>query len=143
MKRLFTKNHHPINMDAGILLVRVAVSVLMLTHGLPKMMKFFGEEPIAFANILGLGAGVSLTLAVLAEVICSILLMLGLFTRPILIPLIVTMSVAILHIHAEDPFAVKEKALLFLLTFVFLFFTGSGRYSLDAVLSKKKVILPK
>lgn len=138
MKKLFTKNHHPLNMDAGILLVRVAVSVLMLTHGLPKLMKFFGDEPIAFANILGLGAGVSLTLAVLAEVISSVLLILGLFTRPALILLIITMSVAALHVHAEDPLAVKEKAILFLLTYVILFFTGSGKYSLDRMLSKKR-----
>ena len=138
MKKLFTKNHHPINMDAGILLVRVAVSVLMLTHGLPKLMKLFADEPIAFSNILGLGAGVSLTLAVLAEVVSSLLLILGLFTRPALILLIITMSVAVLHIHAEDPLAVKEKAILFLLTYVILFFTGSGKYSLDSMLSKKK-----
>lgn len=141
MKRLLTKSHAPINMDAGILIIRITVSILMLTHGFPKLMKFFADEPVAFANILGLGAGMSLALAVFAEVICSVLLMLGLFTRPALIPLIITMTVAILHIHAEDPFAVKEKAILFLLTYVLLFFTGSGRYSLDSILSKKRVIL--
>ena len=138
MKKLLTKSHAPINMDAGILLVRIAVSILMLTHGLPKLMKFFADEPVAFANILGLGVGVSLTLAVVAEVVCSVFLILGFATRPVLIPLIMTMSVAVLHIHADDPFAVKEKAILFLLTYVFLFFTGSGKYSIDAMLNKKR-----
>ena len=141
MKRLLTKSHAPINMDAGILIVRMTVSILMLTHGLPKLMKFFADEPVAFASILGLGAGVSLALAVFAEVLCSVLLFLGLFTRPVLVPLIITMAVAILHIHADDPLAVKEKAILFLLTYVLLFFTGSGRYSLDNILNKKRVIL--
>lgn len=141
MKRLLTKSHAPINMDAGILFIRITVSILMLTHGFPKLMKFFAGEPIAFASILGLGAGISLALAVFAEVACSVLLILGLFTRAALIPLILTMVVAILHIHAEDPLAVKEKAILFLLTYVLLFFTGSGRYSLDHILSKKRVIL--
>ena len=138
MKRLLTKSHTPLNMDAGILIIRIAVSILMLLHGVPKLMKFFADEPIAFANILGLGAGVSLALAVLAEVVCSVFLILGFATRPVLIPLILTMSVAVLHIHSADPFAVKEKAILFLLTYVLLFFTGSGRYSLDAMLSKKR-----
>ncbi len=143
MKRLITKSHAPIYLDAGILIIRIAVSVLMLTHGLPKLMKFFADEPVAFANILGLGAGVSLTLAVLAEVICSVLLMLGLFTRPALILLIMTMALAVLQFHAADPFAVKEKAILFLITYVFLFFTGSGKYSIDGMMNKKEVILLK
>ncbi|MEO7316019.1 MAG: DoxX family protein [Ginsengibacter sp.] len=138
MKRLLNKSHLPLNLDAGILLIRIAVSILMLTHGLPKLMKFFADEPVAFANIMGLGAGVSLAIAILAEVVCSIFLMLGLATRPALIPLILTMAVAVLHIHAEDPLAVKEKAIIFLLVYVFLFFTGSGKYSLDNMLSKKR-----
>jgi putative oxidoreductase len=138
MKRLLNKSHLPLNLDAGILFIRIAVSILMLTHGLPKLMKFFADEPVAFANIMGLGAGVSLAIAILAEVVCSIFLMLGLATRPALIPLILTMAVAVLHIHAEDPLAVKEKAIIFLLVYVFLFFTGSGKYSLDNMLSKKR-----
>lgn len=138
MKRLLTKSHAPVNMDIGILFIRIAVSILMLTHGVPKLMKFFADEPLAFANILGLGAGVSLALAVFAEVVCSVFLILGFATRAVLIPLIMTMSVAVLHFHAEDPFAVKEKAILFLLTYTFLFFTGSGKYSVDGVLNKKR-----
>lgn len=143
MIRLLTKSHAPIYIDAGILIIRIAVSVVMLTHGLPKLMKFLVDEPVGFANILGLGAGVSLTLAVLAEVVCSVLLMLGLATRPALILLIMTMAIAVLYFHAADPFAVKEKAILFLLTYVLLFFTGSGKYSIDGMLNKKEVILPK
>lgn len=138
MKSLLKKSHIPLNLDAGILFIRIAVSILMLTHGLPKLMKFFADEPVAFTNVLGLGAGLSLALAVLAEVVCSVFLILGLATRPALIPLIVTMGVAILHIHAEDPFIVKEKAIIFLLLYVFLFLTGSGKYSLDSMLSKKR-----
>lgn len=52
MKKLLTKSHAPINMDAGILVIRIAVSVLMLTHGLPKLMKFFADESVVFASIL-------------------------------------------------------------------------------------------
>ncbi len=141
MKRLFNKSHAPINLDAGILIVRVAISILMLMHGMPKLMKFFADEPIAFANFLGMGPGLSLTLAVFAEVVCSIFLILGFATRPVLIPLITTMAVAVFHIHGEDPFAVKEKAIIFLLIYIFLFFTGSGKYSLDRIVRKKAVLL--
>lgn len=141
MKRVFNKSHSPINLDAGILIVRVGISILMLMHGMPKLMKFFADEPIAFANFLGMGPGFSLALAVFAEVVCSVFIIVGLATRPMLVPLIITMAVAVFHIHAEDPFAVKEKAIIFLLIYIFLFFTGSGKYSFDRMLSKKSVIL--
>ena len=137
MKRLLNKSHSTLNLDAGILIFRVAISLLMLSHGFPKLMKFFAEEPVAFANVFGLGTIVSLSLTVFAEVFCSILLFLGLGTRLALIPLILTMAIVIFHIHAEDPLAVKEKAILFLLSYLILFFTGSGRYSLDNLIYGK------
>ncbi|MEO6681829.1 MAG: DoxX family protein [Ginsengibacter sp.] len=141
MTRLFKRSHAPMNLDLGILIVRIAVSILMLTHGVPKLMKYMADEPIAFANVFGLGMGLSLALAVFAEVFCSILLIIGLATRPALIPLIITMLVAVIFVHGNDPFVVKEKAIIFLLTYIILFFTGSGKYSLDRMLTKKEVIL--
>ena len=48
----------------------------------------------------------------------------------------VTMAVAAFMIHAADPFAKQEKALVFLIAFVALLLTGPGRYSLDAKLGK-------
>jgi putative oxidoreductase len=48
------------------------------------------------------------------------------------------MVVAAFMRHADDPFATKEKALLFLVIYIALLFTGSGRFGLDAFLFKKK-----
>ena len=137
MKRLLNKSHSSFNLDAGILIFRVTISLLMLSHGIPKLMKFFAGEPVSFASVFGLGTIASLSLIVFAEVVCSILLLFGLATRLALIPLITAMSIVVLHIHAEDPLVVKEKALLFLLSFVILFFTGSGKYSLDNMIHGK------
>ena len=44
----------------------------------------------------------------------------------------VTMLVAALIIHGDDPWAKKELALLYFFPFAALFLTGAGRYSLDA-----------
>ena len=41
------------------------------------------------------------------------------------------MAVAALIVHAEDPFGTKEKALMYALCFLVIFFTGAGKYSLD------------
>lgn len=57
--------------------------------------------------------------------------MLGLWTRAALIPLIINMSVIVFIAHAGDPFGRKEIGLFFLITFVVLFLTGPGKYSMD------------
>ena len=47
-----------------------------------------------------------------------------------------TMATAVIFAHADDPFGVKEKPLLFLLIFALLFVFGSGRYSIDRILER-------
>ncbi len=125
--------------DIGLLLLRITFGAAMLYgHGIGKWGKLFGGEEIQFADPFGLGVVASLGLAVFAEVICSLLIALGLFTRLALIPLIVTMAVAYFMVHFSDPFAKQEKAILYGITYIALFFTGPGRYSLDAMWFGKK-----
>jgi putative oxidoreductase len=71
---------------------------------------------------------------VFAEFFCSILLILGLFTRLAAIPLVIGMAVAAFVVHGADPFAAKELSLLYLFIYVALIFTGPGRHSVDYVL---------
>ncbi len=127
------------SLDTGILLLRIGIALLMLTHGIPKLMILLGGNEIHFLDFLGLGAYISLALAVFAEVFCSILIFLGLATRLACIPLIVTMLVAIFNAHGADPFNIKELAVGYLLIFFTLLITGGGRFSLqDYLLSLKK-----
>ena len=139
MNKLFLKTFSLSNVNAALLLLRVGVSLMMLTHGYPKLMRLFADEPISFTTILGLSAAVSLALAVFAEFICSVFIFLGLGTRLASIPLIVTMSVAAFHAHGGDPFSRKEKALLFLLIYLVLLFTGGGKFSIDHLLARKRL----
>lgn len=123
--------------DFALLLLRTVSSAIMLfAHGLPKLNRLLAGE-INFADPLGIGITFSLVLAVFSEFFCSVLTIAGLFTRVSLIPLIITMFVAGFVHHSADPFAQKEKALLFLLIFVFLFITGPGRYSLSRIIKIK------
>lgn len=108
----------------------------MLTHGYPKLQRLLSGE-FQFADPFGLGPGVSLGLAVFAEFFCSILLILGLGTRLATIPLIVTMSVAAFIAHGADPFARKEMALLYLVSYIVLLFSGPGKISVDQLLGKR------
>lgn len=124
--------------DIALLLLRVTFGGLMFfCHGISKAEKLFMGDPSKFADIMGIGAPASLSLAVFAEVLCAGLLILGLFTRWVTIPLIVTMLVAIFVVHISDPFAKMEKAILYLIPYLILLIKGGGWYSLDARLLNK------
>ena len=124
MKNTYSTNLNLRNVDLGLLIFRLGISALMLTHGIPKLIKFFGSEEIVFADPLGLGAITTFTLAVFAEFVCSVLVILGLGTRLAVIPLIGTMAVAALIVHVPDGFGRQELPLLYLTGWVLLFFTG-------------------
>ena len=109
--------------------------MLMITHGYSKLNKFISGDH-SFADPIGIGEELSLILAIGAEFFGSILLILGVATRAVLIPLIFTVAVILFIVHGDDPFAKKEYALLFLIPYVTLFFTGPGKYSLDKKLFK-------
>ena len=140
MRNTYTTNLSLPKVDIGLLIFRIGIAGLMLTHGTPKLIRFFGSEEITFADPLGLGQVFTFSFAVFAEFICAVLVLLGLGTRLAVIPLIITMAVAALIVHASDGFRVQELPLLFLFGFLLLFFTGSGKYSLDHyfLMSKKK-----
>src|SRR5690606_3916138 len=110
-------------------------------HGWGKLVMVtdgsMSKGDFAFPDPIGVGAAPSLVLAAFAEFGCSLLLVLGLFTRLACIPLIVTMAVAVLIVHASDPWNAKELALVYLCAYLTLLFTGPGRFSVDALIMKR------
>lgn len=124
-------------LDFGLLVLRLGVGGLMLfAHGWDKLVHFQSVKA-HFPDPIGLGSTVALSLVVFAEFFCALAVCLGLLTRYVVVPLIITMAVAAFIIHADDPFAKKEFALLYLIPFLSLFFTGPGKYSLDSYMRGK------
>jgi putative oxidoreductase len=78
-------------------------------------------------------------LAIVGEVVCSLLLILGLFTRPAAIGGMVTMAVAFLLIHGGKLSGEGngELAFLYLIGFTAILIAGPGRFSLDALLTRR------
>ncbi|HYK55835.1 MAG TPA: DoxX family protein [Flavisolibacter sp.] len=142
MKKLFSTNHSLKNFDLVILLGRVAIASLMLVHGLPKLAMIFSGEPVQFPGVFGMSPEFSLALTVFAEVFCSLLILVGFGTRIATVPLIITMLVAAFYIHGADPFAKQELAIHYLLAYVLLLVTGSGRYSIDYLVQRKPLTKP-
>lgn len=121
----------------GLLLLRLGTGFFLLYgHGWSKI-THFAQRSATFSDPLGVGSATSLGLVVFAEVFCSIAVMLGLLTRLSVIPIVIFSLVAVLLQHAADPWNKKELALLFLVPCVALFFTGAGRYSIDAWLARR------
>lgn len=136
MKKLFFSTS-PFLQDLGLAILRISTSLMLVTHGWAKIANF-SERLTTFSDPIGLGPALSLQLVIFAEFFCAILLALGFLSRLSLIPLIINMAVISFVVHADDPFSNKEKGLLFLVIFVFLMFSGPGKYSVDAQIKKNR-----
>lgn len=125
--------------SVGLLILRLGVGGYLLTHGWSKLQMVLDGQFDEFPDPVGLGSNVSLVSTMLAEFACAMLVMIGLATRLAAIPVVFAMGVAAFVVHAEDPWtmgagASKEPALLYLLPFLALVFTGAGRLSVDALI---------
>jgi putative oxidoreductase len=138
MKRIFQTAVNTNHLDYIILLLRLTVAIFMITHAIPKMNKLLAGGEVQFPNPIGMGAAFSLVLTVFAELFCSILIGFGFLTRLAAFPLIITMAVAAFIVHAGEPFKQKELSLMYLVLYIVLFIIGSGKYSVDYFISKKK-----
>jgi putative oxidoreductase len=121
--------------DWGMLILRLGISALLMTHGFPKFQKIIAGD-FGFADPIGLGTGVSLVATVGAEFFLPILVMIGLCTRLAVLPIIFTMIVVVFVVHGNDEFSKQEHGLLFLFSYLCILLAGPGKYSWDQKLFK-------
>lgn len=121
-------DHHT---PKGIALLRIMSGLLFLEHGSQKLLSFpAGERAgsgLAFDNP-GAFAGV-------IELVCGLLITLGLFTRPAAFLASGTMAVAYFMAHAPQNFYPVnnggDAAILYCFIFLCLAITGPGAWSVD------------
>jgi putative oxidoreductase len=136
IKLFFKVNDYSRIINFALLILRLSIGVLMLTHGVPKLVRLL-DGNLKFSDPIGIGSTASLILTVFSEVICSVLIFLGLGTRLASIPLIITMIVIIFIVHGNNPLLSQINLLLYLLGYIALLISGSGKYSLDYLLQRK------
>ena len=119
----------------SLLVLRIGVAALMLTHGWPKFAKVLAGN-FTFGDPIGIGSMPSLILAMVAEFVCSILILLGFQTRIAAIILMINMLVVTFFAHGTDPFGKKEMPLLYFLIYFTLYFVGPGKHSIDGRANK-------
>ena len=119
-----------------VLALRLLFGGLLLSHGIQKWTNFESMSA-AFPDPLGVGHSVSLGLAIFGELFCSIGFILGALYRLAMIPMIFTMIVAFFVVHANDVFAVKELAFIYLVVFILMYIAGPGKFSIDHIIGNE------
>jgi len=115
----------------GLLLLRAAASIFLMTHGFPKLQKLLAGGEIRFFDFMGLGPTASLALAVVGEFVAPLFVLAGLLTRWAAFPALFTMIVAAFLAQAGATFAKRELALLYLVAFATVMLLGPGPWSVD------------
>ena len=118
-----------------LLIVRVVFGVMLMNHGIDKWANY-QELSAVFPDPLGIGSPLSLGLAIFGELACSMAFIIGFLYRLAMIPMIFTMCVAFFIVHADDPFAVKELAFVYLVVFVLMYIVEPGKFAVDRWISK-------
>ena len=138
--RLLNAKFVPSNPDAGLLVLRVGVGlILFLRHGWEKVSPLTLTNP-HFPDPLHIGHSTGWVLAMLSDGVCSLLIALGVGTRWLSLYCLVNIFVAWTFIHhfaffGKVPGADHgELITLYLVSFAALIVAGPGRYSVDAKL---------
>lgn len=129
----------------GLLLLRLGMGAIFIAHGVTKFLG--GSETLAAVGSVmssfGIDGGHVFFGAVAAtfEALGGLLLMLGLFTRLAAIGIgLVLIGAFVSHTVAGDPLSVWLHPLKAFTVMVALFFTGPGRYSLDALMTDRETL---
>lgn len=134
MKKILSTKYNENTWACALLLIRLIVGFFMLLEGLHKMQNYADTKTFNYL----FGAPIDGILVIFAELFCSFLVMIGLFTRVALIPLIIVMCVAFFKVHHGELFA-KENgvdAFRYLILYISLLLTGPGKWSIDRLIAK-------
>tara|TARA_R110002167_G_scaffold81124_1_gene222399 strand:- start:437 stop:883 length:447 start_codon:yes stop_codon:yes gene_type:complete len=137
-----------ISSDAGFspLALRIPIGIIFMAHGAQKLFGAFGgyglEGTGQWMASIGLEPGYLMALmAGSAEFFGGLFILLGLLTRPAAAVLTLTMIIAIASVHLANGLFMAnngyEFGLALLAASVSLLLSGSGKISVDRLLSKK------
>jgi putative oxidoreductase len=142
--KLSSANYSSGAINAGLLILRLGMGLLLIPHGLHKIIAF-DMYKAQFINFMGIGQAASVGLSAFAEFFCAILVVFGLFTRFACIPLVINFIVAAFIGNGGDIIfwmadgkmkGTGEHPLMYAITFLALLIMGPGRYSADAMFKR-------
>jgi putative oxidoreductase len=117
--------------------LRIVSALIFMEHGTQKLLGFPAAPASGLPPLLSLGG-----IGGVMEMVGGLLLLLGLFTRPIAFLLSGEMAVAYWMSHApRSVFPILnggDAAILYCFVFLLFVFTGPGACSADGVLAKRR-----
>ena len=120
----------------ALAILRIVAALLFMEHGTQKLLGFpappeSGQPPVL--SLFGIGG--------ILELAGGLLLLVGLFTRPVAFLLAGEMAVAYWMFHAPRSFYpvlnMGDAAILYCFVFLLFVVTGPGAWSLDAMRTKR------
>lgn len=122
--------------NLGMFILRVMLGIMMMQHGYAKLIKY-QDLKTGFMSFMGMSPAISVSLIIFAEFICGFFLVIGLFTRFAVIPIIIGMIVAAFIAMEADFFGKAELPVFYLTAAVVVLLCGPGRISVDGMIVKK------
>lgn len=135
MKKLLSVAYRDWAFNLAMLVLRAGAGALIIPYGYDKLIHF-AEKKNVFMNFMGIGSTLSLSLVIFAEFFCGMFVVLGLFTRLAVIPLVISMSVVVIKVGHGDIFGKTANAALFLSCFLAILLCGPGKASADGLINK-------
>ena len=118
--------------------LRIVAGVVFITFG---TMKLFGQPPLP-PGMPPIGLMSQAGIGGMLEVVGGLLIILGLFTRPVAFVLAGEMAVAYFQFHFPQSFFpttnMGTPAILYCFLFLYFVFAGAGEWSIDAVIARRR-----
>jgi putative oxidoreductase len=126
--------------DLALAALRIAAGLLFIPHGAQKLFGWLAPPDMPFRGAPELFS--QMWVAGTLELVGGLLLVIGLFTRPVAFLLAGEMAVAYFQVHAPRDFWPilnnGELAALYCFVFLALAAIGGGPYSVDGIISQSR-----
>ncbi|MDQ6609050.1 MAG: DoxX family protein [Bacteroidota bacterium] len=136
MRKLFSTRVSDSALSFALLLLRIGFGGLLAINSGWQKLHQFNFILSKWHSTIGLSSKMELSLVIFAEFFCAIFVVLGLFTRLALIPIIITMCVIVFKVNGGSYTNQAAYPMLLLIGFIALLFTGPGKVSLDKFIGK-------
>ncbi|AZA62969.1 DoxX family protein [Chryseobacterium indoltheticum] len=120
----------------ALFVFRTALSLeLIVAHGLKKLGVGVAEAE-QVPNPLHLPEAFNGLFADAANLVFPVFVIFGLFTRVAVLPILAVTLTGYFILHWNDALLIKDTPFMYSLCYLFLFFVGPGKYSIDQYLRK-------